>query len=151
MLGHRMCEYTTIRWYGERRKCLLIIWLGLGRAKPSPARRAAPRLFDSIPDFSDLILDFCDSILDCCDSILAFRDSILDCFDSILDFSDSILDFFDSILAFIDSVLDFSYSKLAFYDSFWKCMSTVDWNNCASFFGPPLSSPAPQIKLGGPT
>ena len=36
MLGHRMHEHTTIRWYGERRKCLLIIGWGLGRAWPSP-------------------------------------------------------------------------------------------------------------------
>ena len=36
MLGHRMHEHTTIRWYGERRKCPLIIGWGLGKAKPSP-------------------------------------------------------------------------------------------------------------------
>ena len=37
---------------------------------------------------------------------------------------------------------------------FLKCMSNVDWNNSASFFGSPLlplPSPSPQIKLGGPS
>ena len=36
MLGHRMRKPTTIRWYGDRRKCLPIIGWGYGKAKPSP-------------------------------------------------------------------------------------------------------------------
>ena len=36
MLGRRMRKHTTIRWYGERRKSLLIIGWDPVRAKPSP-------------------------------------------------------------------------------------------------------------------
>ena len=35
MLGHRMRKHTMIRWYGERRKCLLIIgWVWGGPSPP---------------------------------------------------------------------------------------------------------------------